>query len=87
MGFLLGQQGNSQGLGLGGTSWGCHFFSKFNQIWFESISHKGMFKRHIVLVPPPWGLEKRHRGRISLIFNSKVNSKDFKTKLRVSFHK
>ena len=47
----------------------------------------GMFNCAIVLVPTPWGLGEGPKAQISVNFNNKVNSKDFKTKLCVLTNK
>ena len=62
-------------------------WTKLNQIWCVSYSHKWGAQRKKKLCPAPWGPGEGSKGQISFNFNYKVNFKDFYSKLCVCSHK
>ena len=62
-------------------------WTKFNQIWCVSYSHKWGAQRKIFFGPRPWGPREGPKGQISFNFKYKVIFKDFYSKLCVCSHK
>ena len=61
-------------------------WTKFNQIWCVSYSHK-WGRQHQFFCPASQGPGEGSKGQISFNFNYKVNFKDFYPKLCVCSHK